>query len=691
MRPMTPAQVFYTILSVCELAHAGACCTDEPTQWMKDNPSRWTSGSGKCADMNQWMKDNRCNKTQSWIDNNVCQQTCFDLGFGYPGDNCQCCPCTDEPTQLMKDNPSRWTRGSGKCADMNQWMKDNRCNKTQSWIDNNVCQQTCFDLGSGFPGDKCCTTTTTTTTTATTMTTVASIPLMPVNVDSPASGCPNPAEYTPFSSLLSVVALTAEVVVRTGQTCILDSSADVGAVRIESGAELIFADKEDLTLTVASINVLGKFQLGSPSCPLQSKGIVVTLKGGSDHGIYTEHPNHSKGIIAMAGGQLDVHGKPFVVTWSRIAKTALPGDTTLALQQPVDWEVGQQLVVITTNYEDDASNHQNEVKTIAGVNGNVITLDSALSFMHYGGPEYSCEVALLSRTITIQGDEFSERNQFGGHTMCMPGSTCRLSYVRGYRLGQLNTMGRYPFHFHLLGNVAKGAYFKGCTVQNSFFRAFTVHGTSSAEILRNVAFNITGSAYYLEDGVEEDNRFEFNLAAHIHLISPLTDYGAAQASVQILTTIPERIVPTDATAAGFYCTNANNRWIGNVASGGFVGFLFPAVPNALALSYAGNAAYCPQCAHMLEFDGNTAHSSGRHWGNGGCIYVGGKLTQPDKSNTSHYEYDYGRTGVWPSLGVRRFKNVKTFACRKGFAYWGGSWDAPLELESFEAHDSWRAV
>lgn len=35
----------------------------------------------------------------------------------------------------------------------------------------------------------------------------------------------------------------------------------------------------------------------------------------------------------------------------------------------VDWEVGQELVVVTTAWTDEASNHQNEVRTITAVNG----------------------------------------------------------------------------------------------------------------------------------------------------------------------------------------------------------------------------------------------------------------------------------------------------------------------------------
>merc|ERR1711879_268439 len=95
--------------------------------------------------------------------------------------------------------------------------------------------------------------------------------------------------------------------------------------------------------------------------------------------------------------------------------------------------------------------------------------------------------------------------------------------VNAYRFGQLNEMGRYPFHFHMMGDVNKKSFFRYNAVHNSYFRAFTIHATSNSTVSHNVAFDIEGSAYYLEDGVEEDNQITHNLAAHIHIIEPLID------------------------------------------------------------------------------------------------------------------------------------------------------------------------
>lgn len=48
--------------------------------------------------------------------------------------------------------------------------------------------------------------------------------------------------------------------------------------------------------------------------------------------------------------------------------------------------------------------------------------------------------------------------------------------------------------------------------------AVAIHATSNLLIQDNVAFHINGHAFYLEDGVEEHNWFESNLAAYVHVI-----------------------------------------------------------------------------------------------------------------------------------------------------------------------------
>ena len=76
-----------------------------------------------------------------------------------------------------------------------------------------------------------------------------------------------------------------------------------------------------------------------------------------------------------------------------------------------------------------------------------------------------------------------------------------------------------------------------------------------------MAFNVSGHCYYLEDGVEEHNNFEYNLAVHIKPIFE-SARGFGQIGTQYYESNELR-EPADVAAAGFYISNANNRFYGH--------------------------------------------------------------------------------------------------------------------------------
>eukprot|EP00927_Polykrikos_kofoidii_P015925 TRINITY_DN17144_c0_g1_i1.p1 TRINITY_DN17144_c0_g1~~TRINITY_DN17144_c0_g1_i1.p1 ORF type:complete len:1133 (+),score=151.47 TRINITY_DN17144_c0_g1_i1:39-3437(+) len=533
------------------------------------------------------------------------------------------------------------------------------------------------------------------------------------------ANCPTP-EGESFSTLLSgssllgldkVTAQTSAVVVPAGSTYVVDQSAIVdGTVTVEAGATLAFVDAPDITLSVRKLYVYGTLQLGTEGCPLQSSGVTITLAGSkAGKVLYGPDRTDDKGIIVSEGAVLDMHGKPYTPTWSRLSATVESGSSTLKLQDVVNWEVNQQVVIVTTRHG-DMDDHENEIRTITAVSGAEVTLDSPLEHTHFGGTEYQGEVGLLSRSLTVQGDEESMSESFGGHTLCKKGATCRISYVLGNRMGQLNVMGRYPFHFHMMGDVQQKSYFRGLAVNHSFFRAFTVHGTSNATLSSCVAYDVMGSAVYLEDGIEMDNLFEFNLIARVQAIKPLDDPNggyeaiedAADADDQWVESVPDRIVPTDLTPACFYVLNQRNRWVGNVASGGFAGFIFPATVRVLGASYATNSDFSPVVQDIIEFDGNIAHSGGQYWKYGAGMYVGGILINPDSSNTTHYAYNFAkfprqsRTNTFDAdiyRGKLHISNGKFWGCKSGLLAWGAALDSrPLTtVDTTEFHDNMMGI
>ena len=87
------------------------------------------------------------------------------------------------------------------------------------------------------------------------------------------------------------------------------------------------------------------------------------------------------------------------------------------------------------------------------------------------------EVGLLSRNLKIQGDDFSETDGYGGHIMSMPNSVSKASNIELYRMGQKSQVGRYPWHWHLLGD-ADGQYIKNAGIHKSFNRVITIYQSS---------------------------------------------------------------------------------------------------------------------------------------------------------------------------------------------------------------------
>ena len=190
-------------------------------------------------------------------------------------------------------------------------------------------------------------------------------------------------------------------------------------------------------------------------------------------------------------------------------------------------------------------------------------------------------------------------------------------------------MGRYPMHFHLMGESGSRSYLTDCSIHRSYYRAVSLHGTHRATLSQNVAYDITGHAFYLEDGVEERNRIEFNLAAHVHVIG--TPASSSGQQCEDVDSSEDLLLPADVTASGFYISNAHNDIVGNAASGGWAGFALPNLPSPVMHHrnlVHDDSSLVPSARATLKFNGNSAHSAGYYWFSAGQVYVGGKLWHP---------------------------------------------------------------
>ena len=157
-------------------------------------------------------------------------------------------------------------------------------------------------------------------------------------------------------------------------------------------------------------------------------------------------------------------------------------------------------------------------------------------------------------------------------------------YTQAFRLG------RYAIHFHLNGDMDT-SYVKKCAIHQSFNRATNIHGTNWVQIEENFIYNIMGGAFFLEDGIEEHNRFYRNVAVFVKSSTSLQN--------------------DDITPAAYWVTNANNDYIENRAAGGtHFGFWYRMHETPDASSRAEFPDVNPRLSPLSVFRDNVVHSQG---------------------------------------------------------------------------------
>ena len=92
------------------------------------------------------------------------------------------------------------------------------------------------------------------------------------------------------------------------------------------------------------------------------------------------------------------------------------------------------------------------------------------------------------------------------------------------------------------------SYIRGVAVHHSNNRACTLHDVANITIEHNVAYNIKGLTFFLEDGVEMYNTLQYNLA--------------------MFTRMSNSLLNPDINPAGFWIVNPWNKFRHNACAGG---------------------------------------------------------------------------------------------------------------------------
>jgi len=425
------------------------------------------------------------------------------------------------------------------------------------------------------------------------------------------------------------------VVVEAGHHLVLDQDTPkLKALVIMGGTFEVsrYIDDDEVHLQAEYIVVVqdGHFMIGSEdeNYPCDKK-VTITLNGNAAS---IRLPHLGSKVLGVHSGKLDLHGCRKEFTWHLLSETVEAGSDTIKMVQNVDWSVGDEIAIASTAGKNKQA--QNEIRTIKSINDNVITLEEALEFRHISVTStwdtaldeqreipMRAEVGLLTRNILIQGSKHDDWNneveacegaidltivganqacfrgrwgkeietdEFGGQVMCMNVEHCKIAFVEVTHCGQASRLGRYPVHFHLMGN-APTSYAKGLSMHHNFNRAITIHGTHYATVEHCVAYETKGHAYFIEDGMEENNVIQYNLA---------------------IKTIPSAsLLNADQTPTSFWITNPVNTIRHNHAASNTFSSYWLNLPEH-ATGPSTDTEYCGQNQLLQEFFNNTAHDSG---------------------------------------------------------------------------------
>lgn len=444
---------------------------------------------------------------------------------------------------------------------------------------------------------------------------------------------------------------TGSVTINKGQRLVLDQDLSLDSFTINGKVE---CDSKDLNISARWIMVHGDFICGTPDKPFANR-LDITLTGNDAN--ESVMGMGTKMLSAMGGGRIWLHGEPRT-SWLMLDETARAGSETLVLEYAPQWRAGDWIVVTATG--DDME--EAEMRQIMAIDGREVSLDRGLSHTHFGEiqtfsndtrtwtADTRAEVALLSRNIRIQGDEQSETSRFGGHVMIMEGSEGLLSGVEMFRMGQEGILGRYPFHWHVAGDVS-GQYIRNSSIRRSFNRCITVHASHNARIEDNVCMDHVGHGFFLEDGVETGNIFDSNLGL-------LTRKPAADVAL-----IPSDIEKGQAAKgpSTFWISNGDNTFTNNAAAGSDgLGFWYDTDENVkgAAASLPQYANVSPMTSRFGKFSDNRVHSSVMGFsscekGQGAEGYL-----PPQQAHIENLTVFTGGDGaVWPCKGNQLFTNL----------------------------------
>eukprot|EP00798_Chlamydomonas_sp_ICE-L_P008885 gene8886-3764_t len=335
----------------------------------------------------------------------------------------------------------------------------------------------------------------------------------------------------------------------------------------------------------------GNLSVGTEAEPYPGQAKIVLC--GKPNAL--ELPNYGAKALAIREGNLVLHGQHKVPTFTQLAATAGVGATELSLAGKTNWAVGDAIAISSSSFfaqeVDEAT--ITAISYDAGTDTTKITVNKPMVYTHLGVTmtiagddrqhqlDMRAEVAVLTRNVVVEGDEFTQQFQFGGVIMVSTPTYIKkralmiIEQIEIRQMGQAFKLGRYALHWHMHGDVAFKSYLKGNAIHHTYNRGVTLHNVHRALVQGNVFFDNLGHAIFMEDGIETASFWipnPNNTYINNHAGGSMEGYSfctgnRVDGNLVFLTHVSDTQLHTDTTPASFWITNPNNTYINNHVGG----------------------------------------------------------------------------------------------------------------------------
>lgn len=308
-------------------------------------------------------------------------------------------------------------------------------------------------------------------------------------------------------------------------------SRSAGKVTIGASGELVMDNGARLDVHDASVVIFGRLSMGYAWLHFD-----VTTDAGFRGGENPDNPDtdfglYNRGTWVAVGSPMKPFSPtvPFGAFWTLQedrfgndisamgvqGRKAIDNGAATLMYAPSGWNLDDNLLLMAPDGRAALSN-------VTAIDGNRVEFDNPAfrgDVVEYGLTRGDACIANLSRRCRISANGPGQR----AHTMVMADSTwTQLENVEFRELGVPGKLGRYPIHFHKMGDAStKVAPIKGCVTwsrNEPGQRSLVIHETSHVTVEDNVAYNVMDHAVMMES-----TSLEFGNTVRNSLVSTLTD------------------------------------------------------------------------------------------------------------------------------------------------------------------------